>query len=667
MATVQEALSIALDHQLAGRTAEAEALYVRILDAVPEEPNALHLLGLLHGQSGRLQSAEALIAKAAALRPEVGDYHANHAKVLRALGREAEAAEAFHAALGRLPDSPELAASLALLDQAGGRHGRAAAAARRLLSLQPDLGEGAHRLALSLQPLGRAAEAAAWLDRAVRVRPDNAEAWHHLGLVRMQLGDAAAVDALRAAARLDPMNLPARLDLGRALGEARRPDAEAAALRGALALAPALAAALDRLAHLLAEAGDGAAAARTARRALRIEPAATATWDLLGRMLRRAGRAAEAVAAFDRALALDPGLAAALANRANAVADPARIGEILAGHDRAERLAAHEPMVRWNRALALLLAGRCREAWDGYEARWAIPNFPTRPRGFPQPQWQGEEIAGRTILLYEEQGRGDAIQFVRYAPLVAARGARVVVEVGRDLVALMRTVAGVAEVVAQGTPLPAFDVQCPLLSLPRVFATTLDTLPAAVPYLHAEPRRAAAWRQRLGGTAEDAGPAVGLVWAGNPVFPADRARSPGLAALRPLLAVPGVRFYALQVGAGRRDLEGAALPPGFTDLGPEIGDFADTAAIMVNLDLVVSSCTAPAHLAGALGVPVWVLLSHWPDWRWLLQRDDSPWYPSARLFRQPAPGDWAGVSEAAARALAALRDRRQARRRSVTS
>ncbi|WP_029007179.1 tetratricopeptide repeat protein [Azospirillum halopraeferens] len=660
MATLQEALSIALDHQIAGRTAEAEELYGRILDAAPEEPNALHLLGLLHAQSGRLDRAEALIGRAAALCPGAGDVHANHGKVLRALGRDGAAAQAFHTALSLCPESPELALSLVTLDQAAGRHDRAAAAARRLLTLQPELGEGALRLGTSLRHAGAFADAARWLRRAVRLRADTAAAWHQLAIALMRLRDREAVPVLRTVIGLDPANVQARLNLGRALRDAGRHADAALAFRSALALDPGLGVAHDLLAKMLAVAATPAEAAAVAGRAVRVEPQATATWDLYGRMLRRSGRPAAAVAAFDRALALDPGMAAAMANRANAIGDPARIADCLTCHDRAERLAPDEPMIRWNRALVLLLAGRYREGWEGYEARWSIPGFPTKPRGFAQPLWQGGDISGRTILLYEEQGRGDAIQFVRYAPLVAARGARVVLEVGADLVDLMRSVTGVAEVVARGAPLPAFDVQCPLVSLPRAFGTTPETIPARVPYLHADPRRAAAWRPRLAGP----GPAVGLVWAGNPVFPGDSVRSPGLPALRPLLAVPGVRVYGLQVGPGRDALAGFTAPPGFTDLGPEIRDFADTAAIMANLDLVISSCTAPAHLAGALGVPLWVLLAHGPDWRWLLERADSPWYPTARLFRQPSPGDWTSVAGDAAAALAAFRDAGQARRTS---
>ncbi|AWK85498.1 glycosyltransferase family 9 protein [Azospirillum thermophilum] len=335
--------------------------------------------------------------------------------------------------------------------------------------------------------------------------------------------------------------------------------------------------------------------------------------------------------------------------------DAHRLDEALRLHDRAVAAAPAAAEQRWNRGLTSLLAGRCREGWEDYESRWRTPGFPTKPRGFTQPLWSGGPIAGRTILLHEEQGRGDAIQFIRYAPLVAARGARVVVETGADLAALFGSVEGVSQVVVSGDPLPPFDLHCPLLSLPRAFGHGLPDIPARVPYLQADPQRTARWADRLADADPGGRPLrVGLVWAGNPGFAGDRERSPGLEVLRPLLAQPGCRFYGLQVGAGRLALLGEAMPASFTDLGAEIGDFADTAAVMAGLDLVISSCTAPAHLAGALGRPVWVMLSHTPDWRWLLDRSDSPWYPTARLFRQPAPGDWSPVVAAMRDALEAV-------------
>lgn len=301
---------------------------------------------------------------------------------------------------------------------------------------------------------------------------------------------------------------------------------------------------------------------------------------------------------------------------------------------------------RWNMSLLLLLIGDYAAGWREYEWRWRRPATPRRE--FPQPRWDGRPLGGATILLHAEQGLGDTIQFLRFVPSVAARGGRVVLETQPELRSLVQGLEGAVSVHGRGNPLPRFDVECPLMSLPLALGTAPDRIPDHVPYLRPDPALADRWRERLGSGGMRK---VGLVWAGNPVFRGDRTRSPGLTALRPILDVPDVRFFALQLGAGRRDLPTVAGHPRLVDLGPEIQDFADTAAIMANLDLVVSSCTAPAHLAGALGVPLWVVLPFAADWRWMLERADSPWYPSARLFRQPAPGDWATPVAAIARAL----------------
>lgn len=553
MASVDEALSIALDLQLAGRLDEAWELYGRILAAVPDEANALHLSGLVAAQRGREDDARGRLRRALALLPAAAGIHLNLAKLERAAGRAVATAAGFARTLRLAPAATEAAAALAVLSQEAGRTDRAGRLFRHLAVLQPDLAEPWLRRATL--PGTPPAEALPLLRRAVHLRPDNAAAWRRL---------AAA--------------------------------------------------------------------------------------------LRATGADTAAATAFERTLALDPADTAALSSRASTLRDLGRFAAALTGHGRADRLAGGwgkggAADVRYNHALALLLAGDLPRGFAAYEARWQASGFPTPPRGLPQPLWRGEPLAGRTLLLHEEQGRGDAIQFVRYAPLAAAMGGRVLLEVGADLAPLMRTLPGVERVLVRGEALPPFDLHCPLLSLPLAFGTTLDSVPAAVPYLAAEPQRAAGWRARLAGSGKGEEPAVGLVWGGNPAFAGDAARSPGLARLLPLLAVPGVRFFALQPG-----LTGP-LPPGLTDLGPEIGDFADTAAIMAGLDLVISSCTAPAHLAGALGRPVWVLLAHAPDWRWLLDRGDSPWYPTARLFRQPRPGDWASVAAAVAEALGAFAEK----------
>jgi hypothetical protein len=291
-----------------------------------------------------------------------------------------------------------------------------------------------------------------------------------------------------------------------------------------------------------------------------------------------------------------------------------------------------------------LLTGDFERGWAEYQWRWKAEQC--QWRDFSQPLWDGRPLEGRTILLHAEQGLGDTIQFVRYAALVKQRGGGVVVECPTPLLSLLASCERIDRLMGRGDELPAFDLQAPLLSLPGIFHTSLDTIPADGPYLFADPGLVGRWRQELGGIA---GFKIGIAWQGNPKNPDDRNRSIPLSDFEPLAGCSAVRLLSLQKEAGTEQLQKVAGRFPVIDLGSRLdeaaGAFMDTAAVMMNLDLVVTSDTAIAHLAGALGVPVWVAISFVPDWRWLLDRSDSPWYPTMRLFRQTRLGDWAGVFE----------------------
>ncbi|MBN8891572.1 MAG: hypothetical protein BGP12_20890 [Rhodospirillales bacterium 70-18] len=427
-----------------------------------------------------------------------------------------------------------------------------------------------------------------------------------------------------------------------------------ARLRAALAARPDFAAARIDLADALLADGQPAAAAEAYRAALAAAPRQPLLHLHLGLALRAAGQDDAARDSFARALALDPRLAAAHAGQARVLSERNRHAEALAGFRRAVELEPGQPVHRWNAALSALALGDYAQGWRDYEARWRLDVFPAAKRALPAPRWTGaEDVAGRTVLVWAEQGFGDTFQFARYLPLLAARGARVVLEAQGPACRLLARTQGVATVVEQGAELPPHDLHCPLLSLPLAFATTLATVPAAVPYLHADPAEVAAWRARLAGRGRIA---VGLVWAGNwraghPLaLRSDRRRAvdPGL--LGPLAAVPGVAFVSLQKEAQRSPPETMMLH----DWTAELTDFAATAALVAALDLVIGVDTAVTHLAGALGRPVWLLNRFDSDWRWLLDRADSPWYPSMCIFRPPAQDAWAPVVAAAA---AALRER----------
>jgi hypothetical protein len=300
----------------------------------------------------------------------------------------------------------------------------------------------------------------------------------------------------------------------------------------------------------------------------------------------------------------------------------------------------------------LLLLGDFARGWAEYEWRWRCKGNPER--SYPSRQWSGEAPSGKTILIQTEQGFGDSFQFLRYVPMVAALGAEVVLAVPGPLLRLAETLPGVNGVVTENDALPDFDFYCPLLSLPGIFGMSVEKIPAVVPYLYSPKETAAVWESRL---AAETGLKVGLVWSGNPANRMNPRRSIPFPALEPLWRIPGIRWYSLQVGSPTAEISRALHQP-IMDLSPLLTDFAETAAAIQHLDLVISVETAVAHLAGALGQKVWVPLTVVPAWRWLLGRDDSPWYPTMRLFRQSTPGDWIPVVDALGKELRAMADKK---------
>lgn len=472
--------------------------------------------------------------------------------------------------------------------------------------------------ATALHRAGRLNDAAAAYGEFLRERPEDPQALTPLGVIAFQRGDAEQAVVL----------------LERSLAVA--PDQPLALSARGVALQR-----LDRLDAALA----------SFDRVLVLQPGQAESWNNRGVVLRQSGRLDDALASYDRALALKPDYAEAHNNRGNVLQDLRQLDEALACFDRAIALRSQYAEARWNKARLKILLGEYDEGWRLAEWRWQGPQR-RFARSFSQPLWLGDApVAGRTVLLHAEQGLGDCLQFCRYAPMVEALGARVVLEVQAPLVALVRTLSASVEVVAQGRPLPAFDLHCPIMSLPLAFRTTVADIPAAVPYLHAGGAMRAAWRQRLGPRVK---PRIGLAWSGSPHQAEDRRRSLAAHLLEPLLQLP-FEFHALQ-----KDLraEDASFLAGRAELqlhADDLPDFAATAALAAEMDLVISACTSVAHLAGALAQPLWVLLSFMPDYRWMLDRSDSPWYPTATLFRQRRFGDWPGVIDEVAQRLVSER------------
>jgi hypothetical protein len=386
-------------------------------------------------------------------------------------------------------------------------------------------------------------------------------------------------------------------------------------------------------------------------KSIALDPSLAETHNNLGLLHWRFGRLEQAFACFDRALALRPDFHAVLNNKAVVLLHLQLLDEAFATLHRSLAAVPNDAQTLFYLATLQLLTGDFERGWLAREARWRLPSVGLVDRGFSQALWRGDQpLEGKTILLHSDEGLGDAIQFARYVPMVAARGAKVILEVEPPIRQCLGGITGVAECVGRSST-PAFDLHCPLGTLPLAFGTRLDTIPLAQGYVPAPPpARVEAWDNRLGPRTRFR---VGLVWAGNPDHKNDHNRSMTLRTLAPLLDCD-VQFVSLQKGVRDQDRALLAERPGIVDLTQHLTDFSETAALISCLDLVISVDTSVAHLAGALGAPVWTMVPFNPDWRWLLSRDDSPWYQSMRLFRQPERGDWASVVDSIRRELQSL-------------
>jgi tetratricopeptide (TPR) repeat protein len=497
--------------------------------------------------------------------------------------------------------------------------------------------------AMALHQAGRLVDAEKSYRRILAAEPDHSDTLHLLGVIFHQRGHHdLAIQQIELALQRNPNDTFALNNRGLALRALRRSEEALASFNRALALRPDYAEALSNRGLALHDLDRLEEALESFNRALALRPDYAEAQLNRGVILRALQRFDEALASYDRALALRPDYAEALSNRGWTLHQLNRFGEALASYERAVALRPDYAEAHYNEALCRLLIGDFDRGWQKHEWRWQTQHLGEAKRSFTPPLWTGrEDIAGKNILLHAEQGFGDTIQFCRYVPLVAARGARVILEVQRSLQALVRSLSGAAQVLSQGDPLPDFDCHCPLLSLPLAFDTRVETIPSATPYLAAPAAKVTAWRNRLGSQQK---PRIGLVWAGNPRKPNATQRNIAFDRLAPLLQITDCEFYSLQKGEDAvAQLRNGALRQQVIDWTNDLHDFSDTAALITNLDLIITVDTAVAHLVGALGKPFWLMNCYNTCWRWLLDRDDSPWYPTARLFRQDATRSWDSV------------------------
>jgi len=680
----------AAGHFNSGRREAAEAVCCRILATRPDFIPALHLASVIAFATNRMSEGTELLDRLFKRDPGYVPALVTMGDALAVKGEREGAAAVFQHAAGLRPYDAtvqlKLADALAALD----RFAEAERSYLRALALDPAMLQARFNLGVLLMKQRRLPEAEAVYRCVVQHDPTHRGAWLNLGNVLVDLDkhddavhayqqvlhclpgiDASvpmalanlagclcdldrseeAILACRRAIDIEPTYAPATINLGAALDAQGRFDEAVAAYRRAIEIDPIAAKAYANLAVALRAIGNVDEAVRAGMRAIEIEPGCAQAYTNLGVALDAQGKAEEAVAAHRRAIEIDPEFGKAHANLAVALRSIGALDDALAASRRAVELEPSSPEVRFNHAHALLMNGHWEAGFSelrwGKQCRLWADGYPS----FEQPEWRGERFDGRTLLLFAEAGLGDTLQFVRYLPMVAERGGSILLQVQPALVPLLRDIRGVT-VIPRGEPLPPFDLQLPLMWLPDVFRTTLASVPAEVPYLRFDPVKREEWRNLFGSVSALK---VGVVWAGNPKHKGDRQRSIAAAAVLPRLAISGVQLYSLQKeprAADRPVLQ--ALGDNVIDLAPRLHDFAETAAAVAALDLIISVDTSVAHLAGALRRPTWVLLPYALDWRWLRDREDTPWYPTMRLFRQDRPQAWAGALARASEELARL-------------
>jgi len=642
-----------------GQLAAAEDYYNAILKAQPNNAEAKHLLGIMRLQQGRFEEAFKRLKQVVAANPGSANAHADMGNAAAKLGRPQEALACYDRAVAINANNAGVLSNRAAVLLDLGLSERALASADAALALEPGNPFAHYNRGNALKSLKRPLDAIESYDRAIATKPDYAEAHNNRGIVLSDLKrHAEAVASYDRAIAVDATFAEAHNNLGIALVALKRLEDGLASYDRALALKPDYAEAFNNRGIVLRDLDRPQEALDSLDRALSLRPAYPEALHNAANCLRQLLRPLEALRTFDRALALKPDYAEAIANRGIVLHELGRHDEALAALDRALTLEPGDPDARFSRSLIALTLGDYASGWADYEGRIDMAEAGPHPfvAGCPRLtdiRCGDGTLRGKRILVWGEQGLGDILQFSRYLPMLVAEGADVTFAVTPKLHRLLQSLGPAIRLVDR-PPAEPFDFQSPLMSLPRAFGTGGDSIPAAIPYLTADPDRIADWRPRLGSAHRK----LGVFWQGNPAGKADLGRSPPLAAFAPLAAIPDVALISLQKFHGLDQL--AALPASMqvATPGPDVDAgadaFVDTAAIMASLDLIVTSDSSVAHLAGALGRPVWLALKSVPDWRWLLDRQDCPWYPTMRLYRQRTPGDWNDVFARMAADLAAI-------------
>jgi tetratricopeptide (TPR) repeat protein len=684
MVNIKDLFQKGYKYHQSGNLAAAVTLYLKILDEQPAHTDTIFLTGTLYLQQGNFDAAAVFLKKAISLKPNYVTAYNNLGAAQQLQGKFDEAIDSYRQAIKLKPDDAQVYKNLGnalkekgILDEAISSYRQATflnpndaeayndlgatlqksdkldeaiESHRQAIRLKPDYAMAYDNLGSALKKQGKLDEAIAGYRQALSLKPDYAEAHNNLGTTLQEQGRLdEAIACYRQALLLKPDYAEANYNLGNALKILGKIDEAIKSYKQAITLKQNYTNAYVNLGTALQEHGKFNEAIASYRQALSFKPDYVEAHNNLGNALKEQGKLDEAIASYRQALSFKPDHAEAHNNLGATLQEQGKLAEAIASYDRAIVLKSDYVEAHINKSFALLLTENFEQGWQEYEWRLRAKN-----RFYPvlkQPRWDGSPLNGRSILVHAEQGLGDIIQFIRYLPLVHAQASYVIFKCQQDLFRLLQNCKGFDEIMEQ-TPSSKsavqFDVHIPLLSLPGIFGTTLDSMPSNSSYITADPKLVTQWQMRIGHNEDFK---IGIVWAGNPKNRWGRKRSCSLAYFAPLADTPGLTFYSLQKGPASTEAFNPPKNMKLINLENELNDFTDTAAIIANLDLVISVDTAVAHLTGSLGKPLWNLLYFSPDWRWLQNRDDSPWYPSMRLFRQTRPNDWVGVFEQVKKAL----------------
>jgi len=586
---ITETIKIAIKHHQAGSLEKARQQYQLVLQSVPDNPVALHSLGLIYFQTGQYEQAVEMIEKAIEQNQQVPQFYNTLGLALESLKRYEDAIVAYQQAVLLKPDFAEVYNNMGTALLSHGQYAMAVETCKKALSLQPDYAQAYNTMGYAFQKQTQLDKAMDAYKQAIHLRPDFAEAYNHLGIVLNEQGcSERAIEYYTQAIRLDPQYAEAYNNLG-------------------------------------------------------VSCKAMEQFD-------------EAIENYRHALRLDPDFEDAYCNLANILRDLGQCREAIDNYKRAIQLDLSSNKAYWNLTLATLLSGDFLEGWKNY--RQHRNTLMDKITGLPdsgKPRWVGSSFSGKRLFIYYEQGLGDIIQLARYLPLVKSRGGTVILETLEPLLELLHSFDCIDDIIEYSTndkSFVEFDLYTSLVDMPNIFGTMVDTVPDDVPYFYAEPQKAQYWHEQLAGDDFK----VGIVWAGSPTHGFDQYRSCKLADFAPLANIRGVQLYGLQKGVAAAQMDEAPWAMQIVNISKHFQNLADTAAAIENLDLVISVDTSVLHLAGAMGKPTWALIPFAPEWRWMMDRNDSPWYPTMKLFRQETWGDWHGVFARVAQHLQAWVD-----------